>query len=193
MMIRPIDGNSDAATVNAARELLLEYGRFVLAAKGPAQFCFGALEDEASGLPGSYQAQGGELLLALVDGEAAGCVGYRAMKNRPGGCEMKRLWVRSAFRGQGLGERLTLEVLERARAAGYSTAYLDTVPEKMGSAYRMYLHLGFTLCDRFNDSAIEGIVYMQRDLQQDRHRAATTVDDASKLTPPNSVFVTNDL
>jgi len=164
MTIHPIDGNSDAATVGAARELLLEYGRFVLAAKGPAQFCFGALEDEANGLPGSYQGQGGELLLALIDGAVAGCAGYRAMKNRPGSCEMKRLWVRAAFRGQGLGKHLTVEVMERARAAGYSAVYLDTVPETMGPAYQMYLRNGFTRCDHFNESAIEGIVYMQCNL-----------------------------
>ena len=192
MTIQPIDGNSDTATVNAERELLLEYGRFVLAAKGPAQFCFNTVEDEASGLPASYQAQGGELLLALVDGAAAGCVGYRAMKNRPGGCEMKRLWVRSAFRGLGLGERLTLEVLERARAAGYSDVYLDTVPEAMGAAYQMYLRNGFALCDRFNDSAIEGIAYMQRKLQQDADLTESSVSEAAKLGPPNRPFVTND-
>ncbi|MFY9939339.1 MAG: GNAT family N-acetyltransferase [Silvibacterium sp.] len=187
MTIQPIDDNSDAAIVQAARELLLEYGRFVLAAKGPAQFCFGALEDESNGLPGSYQAQGGELLLAFVDGEAAGCVGYRAMTNRPGACEMKRLWVRSAFRGQGLGERLTLEVFERARSAGYSAVYLDTVPEAMGPAYQMYLRNGFTLCDRFNDSVVEGIVYMQCNL------TGVGIDDRSKFSPANSPFVTNDL
>jgi hypothetical protein len=55
MTIQPIDDNSDAAIVQAARELLLEYGRFVLAAKGPAQFCFGALENESTVFPGAIR------------------------------------------------------------------------------------------------------------------------------------------
>jgi putative acetyltransferase len=162
--IEAVNAASSAATIETARALLLEYGIFVLNAEGPARFCFGKLEDEANGLPGSYVAQGGEMLLAWIDGEAAGCVTYRALTGAPGGCEMKRLWVRSAFRGTGLGERLTQAVFDRARNAGYAAVYLDTVPGTMGSAYRMYQRLGFIECPPFHNSATTGMVFMRRPL-----------------------------
>jgi putative acetyltransferase len=165
--IEPLNTASSAATIEAARALLLEYGHFVLEAEGPARFCFGKLEDEAKGLPGSYAAQGGEILLAWMDGEAAGCVTYRALAGVPGGCEMKRLWARPAFRGTGLGERLTQEVFDRARLAGYDAVYLDTVPETMGAAWRMYQRLGFVECPPFHGSATTGMVFMRRGLVEE--------------------------
>jgi ribosomal protein S18 acetylase RimI-like enzyme len=172
--IEAVGAESSAATVETVRELLLEYGRFVLEAEGPARFCFGKLEDEAKGLPGSYRAEGGELLLAwtkknkqdavtdMTEEVAAGCVSYRALKARAGGCEMKRLWVRPGYRGWGLGERLTQELLVRARAAGYEAVYLDTFPAAMGSAYGMYLRLGFEECEPYHESKTEGLVFMRR-------------------------------
>jgi len=166
--IQALDGASDAACVATARELLLEYGRFVQSVEGPARFCFGKLEDEVRGLPATYAAMGGECLVAWINDEVenagAGCVTYRALATVPGGCEMKRLWVRPAFRGTGLGERLTLEVLARARDAGFAAVYLDTVPETMGPAYRMYQRLGFVECAPFHESATAGMVFMRRSL-----------------------------
>src|ERR1700739_1424053 len=103
--IEALDYSSSTIAIEAARALLLEYGRFVLSVEGPARFCFGKLEDEVCGLPGTYAAMGGECLVAWVNEDAAaGCVTYRALAAVPGGCEMKRLWVRPAFRGTGLGE-----------------------------------------------------------------------------------------
>lgn len=183
LRIEAVDERSAAATVETAREMLLEYGRFVLAAEGLAHFCFGTLENEARGLPQSYREQGGALLLGWVKKSkqdavtdfrnrpgtvtdlteaAAGCVSYRALKTRPGGCEMKRLWVRPGFRGFGIGEQLTQAVLERARAAGYEAVYLDTFPAAMGSAYGIYLRLGFEECEPYHESATEGMVFMRR-------------------------------
>jgi len=167
--IEAVGEESSAATVETAQEMLLEYGRFVLEAEGPARFCFGRLEDEAKGLPESYREMGGELLLAWAKDSGgaevgAGCVSYRAMKSMSGGCEMKRLWVRPGFRGSGLGERLTQELLLRARAAGYEAVYLDTFPAAMGSAYEMYLRLGFEECEPYHESKAEGLVFMRREL-----------------------------
>jgi len=158
---------SDAApqTIEIARALLLEYGRFVTEAEGAAHFCFGKLEEEVNGLPDSYRRQGGDMLVAYVDGEAAGCVTYRGLPAVAGGCEMKRLWVRPAFRGSGLGEQLVLNVIERAALAGFDAMYLDTFPATMRSAFEMYLRLGFDPCDAYNNSAFEGISFMRRALR----------------------------
>jgi ribosomal protein S18 acetylase RimI-like enzyme len=168
---------SDAAAVEAGRALLLEYGRFVLESEGPARFCFGKLEQEVAGLPDGFAAQRGELLLAWVDGVAAGCVTYRALSAGSdtgsntgsefgsGACEMKRLWVRPAFRGSGLGERLVEALLERARDAGFKAVCLDTVPANMGSAYRMYLRLGFAECAPYHENFMDGLTFMRRSLE----------------------------
>jgi putative acetyltransferase len=151
-------------SIETARALLLEYGRFVTEAEGPAHFRVEKLQEEIDGLPETYSKQGGEMLLAHIDGEAAGCVTYRAVSNIAGSCEMKRLWVRGAFRGLGIGERLAVSVIEHASAAGFDAMYLDTFPEAMKSAYDMYQRLGFTPCAPFNDSAFEDVVFMRRPL-----------------------------
>jgi putative acetyltransferase len=172
LRIEALDYSSSTASIEAARALLLEYGEFVLAVEGPARFCFGKLEDEVNGLPGTYSKQGGLLLLAWQGGTAAGCVAYRALSWIPRACEMKRLWVRPRFRGAQLGERLTLAILERARAARYTAVYLDTMPESMGPAHRMYRRLGFVECPPFHGSVTPGLVFMRRPLE-------TTVADDS--------------
>lgn len=164
LRIEVLDETSSPASVDAGRDLLLEYGRFVLSAEGPARFCFGKLEEEARGLPAGYAALRGAFLLAWVNGAAAGCVTYRALAAVPGACEMKRLWVRPEFRGLHLGERLILELFERARAAGFTSVCLDTVPETMAAAYRMYLRLGFVECPPFHESATAGMLFMRRNL-----------------------------
>ena len=150
--------------IENARALLLEYGRFVTDAEGAAHFCFGKLQEEVDGLPDGYRKQGGEMLLAYADVEAAGCVTYRGITNISGGCEMKRLWVRPAFRGLGFGERLVLAGIEQAAQAGFEAMYLDTFPGTMKSAYDMYRRLGFAPCDPYNDSRFEGVVFMRRPL-----------------------------
>ena len=122
--------------LNQARELLLEYGRFVIAQPEAGRFCFSSLEKEAAGLPESYRQQGGGCLLAYADGKPAGFVAWRALPDStaPSAWEMKRLWVRPTARGLGLGKTLTVAVLDRARAAGRTAIYLDTAPAAMGSA-----------------------------------------------------------
>lgn len=152
--------------LSQARELLLEYGRFVIAQPGAGRFCFGSLEKEAAGLPESYIDQGGGSLIAFADGEPAGFVAWRALPDsvEHDAWEMKRLWVRASARGLGLGKTLTLAVLDRARAAGRAAVYLDTAPASMGSAYRLYLELGFEPCAPYNDNPVEGLAYLRLSL-----------------------------
>jgi ribosomal protein S18 acetylase RimI-like enzyme len=166
----------------AARELLLEYGRFVIAQPGAARFCFGSLQQEADGLPESFLRQGGGSLLALAGGEPAGFVAWRAIPSPSAAhivapdsaipesplpesplrefWELKRLWVRPSARGLALGRRLTQAVLDRAFAAGRTAVYLDTAPQSMASAHRLYLDMGFTPCAPYNDNPVEGLVWM---------------------------------
>ena len=160
--LEDITTNSSQATLAQARELLLEYGRFVIAQPGAGRFCFGTLEKEAAHLPESYQEQGGGSLIAYAEDEPAGFVAWRAVPAEvaPDAWEMKRLWVRPAARGLALGKTLTLAVLDRARAAKRTAMYLDTAPSSMGAAYRLYLELGFRPCAPYNDNPVEGLAYL---------------------------------
>jgi ribosomal protein S18 acetylase RimI-like enzyme len=159
-----LDQLTPAATLSAARELLLEYGRFVVAQPGAARFCFGSLEKEAARLPQSYLEQDGGCLLATVSNEPAGFIAWRALTPSPQvverAWEVKRLWVRPTARGLRLGRLLTEAVLDRARDAKRSAVYLDTAPASMGAAYHMYLEMGFAPCPAYNDNPVEGLAYL---------------------------------
>lgn len=152
--------------ITQARELLLEYGRFVIAQPGVARFCFGTLEQEAARLPESYIELGGGCLMAHVGEKPAGFVAWRQVPESVArnAWELKRLWVRDEGRGLGLGRALTQAVLDRAAAAGQSAVYLDTVPEAMNAAHRLYLDMGFVPCAVYNDNPVEGLAYLAKHL-----------------------------
>jgi GNAT superfamily N-acetyltransferase len=162
LQIEELTTGHEASVLSEARELLLEYGRFVISEPGVARFCFGTLEKEADHLPLSYVEQGGGCLMARVDGTAAGFVAWRAVPKTvaPDAWEVKRLWVRTAGRGLGLGRALTQAVLDRAVTARRTAVYLDTVPEAMPSAHRLYLDMGFVPCAPYNDNPVEGLAYL---------------------------------
>ena len=148
--------------VGAARELLLEYGRFVIAQPGVARFCFGSLEKEAARLPVSYIEQGGGCLVVRATTGLLGLVAWRTVPATvaPDAWELKRLWVRPQGRGLGLGRALTRAVIDRAVAAKRGAVYLDTVPAAMASAHRLYLELGFAPCAPYNDNPVDGLAYL---------------------------------
>lgn len=162
--LEALSEDSSAESLAAARELLLEYGRFVIGQPGAARFCFGSLEQEAAHLPHSYLEQGGGCLLATIGETPAGFIAWRALAPSPHvlaeAWEMKRLWTRPATRGLGLGRRLTEAVIDRAVAAGRRAIYLDTAPASMGAAYRMYQQMGFRSCAPYNNTPVDDLVWM---------------------------------
>jgi len=149
-----------------ARDLLLEYGRFVVSQPAAARFCFGTLEKEAARLPSGYLEQGGGALLGLVSGTPAGFVAWRRVPGPLGddSWELKRLWVRPEGRGTGLGRLLTQAVLDRAVAAGRKAVYLDTVRVAMASAYRLYISMGFVASAPYGDNPMEELDYLVKRL-----------------------------
>src|SRR5579862_7160837 len=149
--IEELTPDQPASLVAEARELLLEYGRFVVAQPGVARFCFGTLEKEAERLPLGYIEQGGGCLVAHA-------------KGAPDAWELKRLWVRNEGRGLGLGRALTQAVIDRAVTARRRAVYLDTVPAAMEAAHRLYLDMGFTPCAAYNDNPVEGLAYLVKHL-----------------------------
>jgi ribosomal protein S18 acetylase RimI-like enzyme len=121
--------------IAAVRELFLEYARGV-----DEPCCFAGFERELDALPGEYGPPGGRLLLARAGDAAAGCVGVRRLDAER--AEMKRLYVRPAWRGRGLGRALAEAAIGAACELGCSRLLLDSLPA-MGAAIALYRALGF--------------------------------------------------
>jgi ribosomal protein S18 acetylase RimI-like enzyme len=116
---------------------------------------------EIAGLPGKYQPPAGRLLLAWKDADVVGCVAMRSLDERT--CEMKRLYVRPAVRGEQLGRRLAGRICEEARNARYARICLDTLPS-MASAQKLYASLGFKPIDPYTFNPISGTQFLALDL-----------------------------
>ena len=126
---------------------------------------FQGFEQELIGLPGDYALPRGALLLATADGVVAGCCALRPLdaSHYANASEMKRLYVRNAFRGFGLGRELASRTLDLARQAGYSHVLLDTLDE-METARSLYLDLGFEEIPPYYHNPIAGAHYLKVDL-----------------------------
>ena len=146
--------------IDAAREVFREYAQSLR-----VDLCFQNFEAELAELPGEYRAPQGQLLLALVDGELAACGAMRSLRDvdYANACEMKRLFVRPAFRRFGLGRILAQSLLDEARRAGYSAMLLDTLDD-MEAARGLYGTLGFEEIPPYYFNPIAGAHYLKADL-----------------------------
>lgn len=126
---------------------------------------FQGFEEELAGLPGAYAQPGGLMLLATVDGAIAGSGAFRPLPDAdyPNACEMKRLFVRPAFRRFGLGRILAQALMDRATEAGYSSMLLDTLDD-MEAARGLYESLGFAEVPPFYFNPVPGAHYLKADL-----------------------------
>ncbi len=127
--------------------------------------CVQGFDEEIATLPGEYAAPAGDIVLAFVGGELAGSVAMRPIADvdYANACEMKRLYVRPAFRGLGLGRTLAEALLDSARLAGHSAMLLDTLDE-MESARELYTSLGFVEIPPYYFNPIAGAHYLKVDL-----------------------------
>lgn len=123
---------------------------------------FQGFESEIADLPGEYAPPRGQILLATVDGAIAGCCALRPIDDcdYPNAAEMKRLYVRQAFRGLGLGRQLTEGILDAARRAGYDHVLLDTLDD-MESARALYTDLGFESIAPYYHNPVAGAHYLK--------------------------------
>ena len=142
-MIRP----GQPGEIDAVRELFREYARVV-----GSPICFESFEREISSLPGEYSC----LLVVEESGQLAGCAALRSIGE--GIAEMKRLYVRPAFQGRGLGRLLTERIIHEARESGHKRICLDTLP-LMGSALALYRSLGFREIPPYGSNPPEAICF----------------------------------
>jgi len=135
------------------RTLFEEY-----AASLDIDLCFQDFDRELDSLPGRYAPPEGAIIVAFAGDEPAGCVALRKIDG--GVCEMKRLYVRPAHRGKGIGRALAEAVIERAREIGYASLKLDTL-RSMAEANALYLSLGFTECSPYRYNPCSDPVYLE--------------------------------
>ena len=140
-----------------ARTLFEEYAKQL-----GVDLCFQDFASELENLPGMYGPPSGCLLLVMNDETAAGCGALRKLGD--GVCEMKRLYVRGACRGGGLGRRIAERLVGRARALGYAAMRLDTLDD-MVPALQLYASLGFRPIPAYYDNPLANSVYMELSLQ----------------------------
>lgn len=138
------------------RQIFVEYANSL-----PVDLSFQDFETELATLPGVYAEPRGALRLAWVDGELAGCCALRPLDtvDYPNACEMKRLYVRPAYRRLGLGRQLAESILDAAHMGGYDHVLLDTLDD-MEAARTLYVDLGFVDIPPYYHNPIAGAHYL---------------------------------
>jgi ribosomal protein S18 acetylase RimI-like enzyme len=130
------------------KELFVEYAESI-----GVDLEYQGFSTELATLPGKYAPPSGDLLLAMINGEAVGCVALRALD--PAKLEMKRLYVRPSTRGMGLGKRLVEAAISAARQGGYAELRLDTL-DTMAGAQALYRALGFVEISPYGEAHLPG-------------------------------------
>jgi GNAT superfamily N-acetyltransferase len=151
--IRPADPPADLSVV---RLLFRQYAESLGIDLGFQDF-----EAELVSLPGKYSPPRGSVLLAWNGDRAVGCVALRPIDDNV--CEMKRLYVHPELRAQRVGRRLAERIIQEARAIGYRSMNLDTLPS-MSPALRLYSNLGFRPIEPYVFNPIEGAIFLGLDL-----------------------------
>lgn len=122
---------------------------------------FQDIDRELAALPGEYSPPSGCILLAREGSDIVGCVALRRISEDF--CEMKRLYVKPAYRGKRIGKKLAESVMLEAKDRGFRQMKLDTLPS-MREALRLYESLGFKKTEPYRYNPVEGAVFMQFDL-----------------------------
>jgi putative acetyltransferase len=151
-----LDAVTDPNGLAHVRSLFIEYAEWL-----NVDLCFQDFDAELESFPGHYAPPEGILLLARVDGSAAGAVGLRPLGD--GVCEMKRMYVRPPWRSLKIGRKLAERVIAEARRIGYRAMRLDTL-ERLAAADALYRSLGFRRIDAYYHNPLDDVRYYQLDL-----------------------------
>lgn len=146
---------TSAGQIEDAKRLFREYETWL-----GMSLCFQGFEEELATLPGKYAPPDGRLYVAYDASEPVGCIALRPIGQ--GVCEMKRLYLREAARGKGVGVRLIEQVIADGKEIGYERMRLDTYPPKMGKAVSLYEAHGFYEIPAYYDNPYDGVLYMEK-------------------------------
>lgn len=147
--------STESAALETVRQLFLEY-----AAELQENLCFQSFEAEVKDPLKKYGPPTGVILLAYWNEEAVGCIALQPLP-AAGVCEMKRLYVKPAFRKYGIGRALVEHLLEASASLGYTSMRLDTL-DRLQPAIRLYEQYGFTIINAYYENPLPGVVYMER-------------------------------
>lgn len=147
------------AQIELVYELFREYQQSL-----DINLCFQNFEQELLSLPGKYEYPRGRLYLLVKNACALGCVALRPIDETS--CEMKRLCIRPAFRGQGWGQLAVEKIIAEAQSSGYKKMFLDTLPG-MQSAITLYKKNGFKETAAYCFNPVCGAIYMVLKFQED--------------------------
>ena len=148
-----------AEQIEETRKLFREYEKWL-----GLDLCFQGFEEELKTLPAKYAIPDGRLFLALVNGKTAGCIALRKLEQSV--CEMKRLFVRSEFRGLGLGKILIEKLIDEARFIGYEKMRLDTLPDQMAKAVKLYKSHGFVEISPYYENPYKETLFLELNLEK---------------------------
>ncbi len=145
--------------IEEIRKLFREYENWL-----DIDLCFQDFEKELASLPGKYAKPDGRLFLIYKKNLSAGCIALRKIDAET--CEMKRLYVREQFRGLSLGKMLIEKLFKEAQVIGYEKMRLDTLPDKMPSAVKLYKSYGFCEIPPYYDNPHRQTLFMELDLNR---------------------------
>lgn len=156
-MLTLVSIKEEGEQLNIARILFKEYSNEL-----NADLCFQSFDEELLNPLKKYGEPNGALILAYWNNEVAGCIALQLLKET-GSCEMKRLFVRPAFRKHKIGEALVIEILQQAKQLGYSKMKLDTL-ERLQAAIHLYKKHGFIVTTAYYENPLTEVVYMEKQL-----------------------------
>jgi len=141
---------------NDARNLFQEYANSL-----DIDLCFQDFDNELRTIHQQYYKPKGALLLAYENEVAIGCVGLRELDKE--NSELKRMFVKTGYRGYSIGQKLLEQIINIARQLKYKKILLDTLPS-MARAQKLYHSFGFSEIPSYRFNPIEGAVFMEKDL-----------------------------
>jgi putative acetyltransferase len=156
-----IESADSPELIRVVRELFLEYSESL-----GVDLCFQGFAEELASLPGEYSRPAGRLLVMMDEQQAVGCLALRPISNTV--CEMKRLYLRAAYRGKGAGRALIDALIGAAREIGYERMRLDTLPS-MIKAIAIYRSLGFQEIPPYRVNPVAGASFLELNLKGERN------------------------
>jgi len=154
-MLRILKISTESAALETVRQLFLEYAEEL-----QENLCFQSFDEEVKNPLKKYGSPMGALFLAYWNDEPAGCIALQPLKES-GVCEMKRLYVKPAFRKFGIGRALVEALLKASHEFGYNSMRLDTL-ERLQPAIKLYEQFGFKVINAYYENPLPGVVYMER-------------------------------